>query len=469
MVFTSQIFIFYFLPLVLLAYYALPKGRRNLLLTLSSYVFYGWWSPWFVTLMLVSTIIDWYCGLAITKEGASEKTRKRAVFISIFANLSLLGFFKYFGFAQENINRLLVAFGEAPTELLGIVLPVGISFYSLQSMSYSVDLYRGNAKRAKSFGDFACYVAMFPQLVAGPIVRYREIFEQLDERPSRGELFRAGALEFMVGFAKKILLANTLGEIADLTFAAESMPASVAWFGVIAYGFQIYFDFSGYSDMAIGLGRMMGFSLPINFRSPFRADSFTDFWRRWHISLSSWLRDYLYIPLGGNRGGTTRTYFNLMLTMVLGGLWHGAQWTYLIWGAFHGLILALERAGGRRPYWSAMPYPVRLLLTFFLLQISWVLFRAGTLEQIWAYLGALFVGRGSEAAGEVLAGRLFQPYYYAIMVIGALIIWGGTETHALVEKAKEREWLSLSIFAMFVLALIAMFSQAENPFLYFQF
>ncbi len=469
MVFTSQIFLFYFLPLVLLAYYALPRRGRNVLLTLSSYVFYGWWNPWFVTLMFVSTVIDWYCGLAITKEGASEKLRKRGVFISIAANLSLLGFFKYFGFAQENLNRLLVAFGAEATSVLEVVLPVGISFYSLQSMSYSVDLYRGDARRAKSFSDFACYVAMFPQLVAGPIVRYREIFEQLDERPQRGELFRSGALTFMVGFAKKILLANTLGEIADLTFGAESMPAEVAWLGVLAYGFQIYFDFSGYSDMAIGLGQMMGFSLPINFRSPFRADSFTDFWRRWHISLSSWLRDYLYIPLGGNRASVARTYFNLMLTMVIGGLWHGAQWTYLVWGAFHGVVLALERAAGKRPYWSALPRPARVLVTMFLLQISWVLFRAGDLHQVWAYLGSLFQGRGDAAAGEILAGRLFQPYYLALMSIGALIIWAGVETHRLVEHALKRETISLGVFALFLLSIAAMFLQAENPFLYFQF
>jgi len=469
MVFTSQIFLFYFLPLVLLAYYALPRRGRNVLLTLVSYVFYGWWNPWFVLLMFSSTVVDWYCGIAISKEGASEKARKRGVLISIVSNLSLLGFFKYFGFAQENLNRLLVLFGAEATGVLEVILPVGISFYSLQSMSYSIDLYRGDAKRAKNFGDFACYVAMFPQLVAGPIVRYHEIYKQLDDRPQRGQLFRQGVLCFMIGFAKKILLANTLGEIADLTFGAGSMPAEAAWFGVLAYSFQIYFDFSGYSDMAIGLGNMLGFQLPINFKSPYRADSITDFWRRWHVSLSSWLRDYLYIPLGGNRGGTVRTYINLMLTMLLGGLWHGAQWTFLVWGLFHGVALAAERAAGKRAYWSALPRPIRVFVTMILVLLSWVPFRATSLDQLGTYLSSLFVGCGDALAGEVLAGRVFQPYYLVIMTVGALVIWAGTATDKLVERALKHELLSLGIFALFLLSVVAMSLQAENPFLYFQF
>ena len=384
MVFSSQVFLFYFLPLVLVGYYALParggQRARNLFLTLASYVFYGWWSPWFVSLMLFSTVVDWFCGLAITRPGAPEGRRRAAVAVSVVTNLGLLGVFKYLVFAQENLNRILLAFGGEATALMQIVLPVGISFYSFQSMSYSVDLYRGHARRAESFLDFACYVSMFPQLVAGPIVRYREIAEQLSARPSRGELFHLGALNFMLGFAKKVLVANTMGEVADLCFEAGSLPPHAAWFGVVAYAFQIYFDFSGYSDMAIGLGQMMGFSLPLNFLSPYKAQSITDFWRRWHVSLSTWLRDYLYVPLGGNRRGLRITYRNLMLTMLLGGLWHGAQWNFLLWGAIHGGALALERLAGKRPYWNGLPPFLRVAVTFAVVLLAWIPFRAPDLS-----------------------------------------------------------------------------------------
>ena len=469
MVFTSQVFLFYFLPLVLLGYYALPTRGRNLFLTLASYVFYGWWSPWFVTLMLASTVIDYACGRAIAKEGASERARKTGVFVSIAANLSLLGFFKYFVFAQENLNRLLEIFGSEPTVLLNIVLPVGISFYSFQSMSYSVDLYRGQAQPARSFLDFACYVAMFPQLVAGPIVRYREIYEQLVERPQRGELFRLGALNFMTGFAKKILIANSVGEICDLTFAAGSMPAHAAWFGALAYAFQIYFDFSGYSDMAIGLGQMFGFQLPINFRSPYRSESLTEFWRRWHISLSSWLRDYLYIPLGGNQRGLRITYRNLALTMLLGGLWHGAQWTFLAWGAVHGLVLALERGLGKRAAWSSLPRPLRIVLTFTLVLFAWILFRAESLGDAGSYLQAMALGSGDVRAGTVLSAQVYQPFYLVAMAAATLLVWFGRETHDWTQQADKRLPFTLLTYGLFLASIVVMFAQAENPFLYFQF
>ncbi|MDG2142532.1 MAG: MBOAT family O-acyltransferase [Planctomycetota bacterium] len=469
MVFASQIFLFYFLPLALVITYVLPARGRNLFMTLASYVFYGWWSPWFVLLMFGSTVVDWFCGKAITSEGASERKRKLGVAISVIANLSLLGFFKYFVFAQETLNQMIEAFGGEPTVLLQIVLPVGISFYSFQSMSYSIDLYRGEAKRAKSFSDFSCYVSMFPQLVAGPIVRYQEIAEQLNNRPQRGELFRDGVLNFATGFSKKILIANTLGEVADLCFGAGAMPTHVAWFGVIAYSFQIYFDFSGYSDMAIGLGQMFGFQLPINFRSPYRADSITDFWRRWHISLSTWLRDYLYIPLGGNRGSVRITYRNLLLTMLLGGLWHGAQWTFLAWGALHGGSLAIERLVGREPFYARLGTRFRILITFVLVLFSWVFFRATTLSGAVDYLGAMFGGIGENAAGWVLAARVYQPLYLLMMVIAAIIVWRGIETQELVKRARTNAPLALGVFALFLFSVVSMFSQAESPFLYFQF
>ncbi len=469
MVFTTQVFLFYFLPLVLGVYYVLPRGSRNLFLALASYVFYGWWSPWFVSLMLVSTVLDWFCGLAVTAPGASNRKRRAAVAVSVIGNLSLLGFFKYFMFAQENLNRLIEAFGGETTRMITVVLPIGISFYSFQSMSYSIDLYSGKAERARTFRDFMCYVSMFQQLVAGPIVRYREIAAQLGERPQKGELFHLGALNFMIGFAKKVLLANTMGEIADLTFAAGSMPPHVAWVGVTAYAFQIYFDFSGYSDMAIGLGQMFGFSLPINFRSPYRSESFTEFWRRWHISLSTWLRDYLYIPLGGNRDGLRRTYRNLAITMFLGGVWHGAQWTFIAWGVFHGVALSLERMAGKRAYWTRLPRAVRVALTFVLVLFSWVLFRAEDMGAAGTYFAAMAGGVGDAAAGAVMAARVYQPFYLVALLVCGAVVWGGIETKDLADKASRSVPLALGTLGLFALAVVAMMSQAENPFLYFQF
>ncbi|MFT4542980.1 MAG: alginate O-acetyltransferase complex protein AlgI [Planctomycetota bacterium] len=469
MVFSSQFFLFYFLPLVLAGYYLTPWRGRNLFLSLVSYVFYGWWSPWFVGLMLFSTVVDWFCGIVITAPGASERRRRTGVATSIVTNLALLAFFKYFVFAQENLNRLLEAFGTEATPLWNIVLPVGISFYSFQSMSYSVDLYRGEAERARTFRDFACYVSMFPQLVAGPIVRYREIAEQLNDRPQRFELFHLGVLHFIIGFAKKVIIANSVGEVADLCFDGGAPSALVAWFGASAYAFQIYFDFSGYSDMAIGLGQMFGFQLPVNFRSPYRSQSITEFWRRWHISLSTWLRDYLYIPLGGNRGSAYRTYRNLALTMLLGGLWHGAAWTFIAWGAFHGSLLALERGIGKRAFWSGLPAFGRVAVTFAAVLISWVFFRAADLPAALHYLSAMFgAGEGGQASA-VLEGRVFTAFYSFMVGLAALLVWRGFETTELVERARSSNRWSVALLAIFLLAILLMFSQAENPFLYFQF
>ena len=469
MVFTSQFFLFYFLPLVVGIYYALPVRARNLFLALASYVFYGWWSPWFVTLMAASTAIDWFRGIAVSTPGASQAKRKRAVLISVVCNLSLLGFFKYFMFAAESIDRLTRAFGADGFEVMQVVLPVGISFYTFQSMSYCIDIYRGQAERARNITDFACYISMFPQLVAGPIVRYHDIAEQLHSRPQKGERIHGAVLYFMIGFAKKVLLANTLGEVADATFDAGSLSAGAAWFGITAYAFQIYFDFSGYSDMAIGLGGLFGFRMPVNFKSPYRSKSITEFWTRWHVSLSSWLRDYLYIPLGGNRRGALLTYRNLMIVMLLGGLWHGANWTFLAWGLFHGTILCLERLAGRSPVYAALPGTLRCALTFVLVLFSWVLFRAPDIATAGEFMGAMFTGAGDPAAAALLSGRLFQPFYLVALASAAACIWFGRETREVVEWSRTHGVGRLATTGAFALAVLAMFSQAENPFLYFQF
>jgi alginate O-acetyltransferase complex protein AlgI len=471
MVFSSQVFLFYFLPLALLGYYALPQRARNAYFTLISYAFYGWANPWFVLLMLGSTVLDWFCGVVLDSPKASARSRKGAVTTSVVANLSLLGFFKYFMFGQENVNRLVEIFGADSLPTLEILLPVGISFYTFQSMSYTIDLYRGKAKRAESFIDFACYVSMFPQLVAGPIVRYSEIATQLKDRPQRGELFRGGTIYFMVGLAKKVLLANSLGEISDLVLTTGPTPAHVAWFGTCAHAFQYYFDFSGYSDMAIGLGMMFGFTLPVNFRAPYRSLNMTEMWTRWHISLSGWLRDYLYIPLGGNRHGKLLTYRNLFLTMLLGGLWHGAEWTFLVWGACHGLLLLYERMSGDNSLYARLPRPLCRLRSFLTFAILFLLFPAADLEAAWTMFLSLFIGvsasDGSAAAGAVLAGRVYQPLYVGVVLLSVAITWWAPMNY--IERVRSSAPLTALTLVLFLCSIVAMLSQASNPFLYFRF
>ena len=307
-----------------------PGATRWLLVT--SYIFYGWWNPWFVLLMLFITAVNYACGRSLTRPGASERARWWSVALTVAISLGLLGFFKYWVFFQTNLNYVLGSFGQDALPVWQVVLPIGISFYVFHALSYAVDVYRGTAPVARSFADFACYIALFPQSVAGPIIRYNTVAHDLRDREHTTSRFAAGAVLFMLGFAKKVLIANPIGTIADAAFGAQALDAPAAWFGVLAYAFQIYFDFCGYSDMAVGLGRMFGFEFMKNFDSPYRAESITDFWRRWHISLSTFLRDYLYIPLGGNKRGTTRTYVNLALVMLFGGLWHGANWTFIVVG-----------------------------------------------------------------------------------------------------------------------------------------
>ncbi|MBW2735002.1 MAG: MBOAT family protein [Deltaproteobacteria bacterium] len=467
MVFTSHIFIFYYLPLCLLLYYALDKRWRNLFLTLASYVFYGWWKPWFVTLMMISTVVDYIAGRMISAEGASPRKRKTALVISLISNLGLLAVFKYAMFAQENVNMLLKAFGGEGFSILQITLPIGISFYTFQTMSYSIDVYLGKAKPVRRFIDFSCFVALFPQLIAGPIVRYSTIAEQLATRDHTMARFSAGISIFAIGFAKKILLANPMGTIADTLFAADGPMVLAAWFGVIAYAFQIYFDFSGYSDMAIGLGRMLGFEFPKNFDSPYHSQSITEFWRRWHISLSSWLRDYLYLPLGGNRKGTVRTYINLAAVMLFGGLWHGAQWQFVVWGAWHGSILSAERWIGKKSFYTGLPKFARVALTFVLVLFSWVLFRADNLTQALGYMGAMlgFATQGPSTA--LLSGQIYTLHNLVLFALCALVVSLKTQSW---DFALELTWgKALTLIILFLFALAAMFAQSFNPFLYFQF
>ena len=480
MVFSSYIFIFYFLPIVLLAYYALPRlvgplhrsqdtvsRGRNAFLLLASYIFYGWWNPRFILLMLWVTVVNYLCGKVISAEAAGRRQRLAGVVLATAVSLGTLGFFKYFMFAQTNLNHVLSWAGAGGMPVLSIVLPMGISFYTFQALSYTVDVYRRQAPPARSFADFACYIALYPQLVAGPIVRYNSVADQLVRRTHTWDKFASGVSLFILGFCKKVLLANPIGGIADAAFNAPSLWAADAWFGVIAYAFQIYFDFSGYSDMAVGLGRMIGFEFMKNFDSPYLSQSITEYWRRWHISLSTFLRDYLYIPLGGNRRGPRRTYLNLAAVMLLGGLWHGANWTFVAWGAYHGLLLALERCLGKNSIYSRLPRPGRIGVTFVLVLFSWVLFRSNTVTDAMHYFGMMFGLGGRDAGSALVAVQLYGRGQLIMMAVGAAIMMSPVQAF---DWSRVVTWPKAVLLApAFILGLMAMFAQAFNPFLYFQF
>jgi alginate O-acetyltransferase complex protein AlgI len=468
MVFTTHIFVFYFLPLFLLIYYNLPRGWRNLWITLASYVFYGWWQPWFVSLMAFTTLLDFTWGRVITRPGATPAQRRLAVLACCLTNLGFLGFFKYYMFATETLNALLLAVGQEPFRVLRVTLPIGISFYTFHSMTYIIDLYRGHATPARRFTDFSAFVALFPDLVAGPIIRYKTLAEQLAQRTHSLPRFASGVALFILGFAKKTLLANPVGRLADAVFNAAGPGPLEAWVGVVAYAFQIYFDFCGYSDMAVGLGRMLGFEFLKNFDDPYRAESITDVWRRWHISLSSVLRDYLYFPLGGNRKGERRTYVNLAIVMVLGGLWHGAKWNFLAWGAYHGALLGYERWRGKQSVYCRLPRAARVATTFLLMLFSWVLFRAEDLTAAGAYCGALFGLWPAAPTAVLLAAELYGPGSLLVLALCAAAVFQPVQAHDWSLQALTWTRAALLLW-LFVLSLLAMFSQAFNPFLYFQF
>jgi alginate O-acetyltransferase complex protein AlgI len=473
MVFSSYLFLFYFLPLALLLYYAGPRRARHLVLTLLSYLFYGWANPLFVVLLLGSTAIDYTAGLVMgadCRSGTRTSTSRIAVIVSICSNLSLLGFFKYYNFGAQNIDALAQWMGLPALGLdaaLRVTLPLGISFYTFQSMSYTIDVYRGRAAPIRSFIDFACFVSLFPQLVAGPIIRFTEVADQLRFRTHTVEKFARGAAFLCLGLGKKVLLANPCGKIADLAFDAGSLAPLEAWYGVTAYAFQIYFDFSGYSDMAIGLGLMIGFVFPKNFDSPYRSQSITEFWHRWHISLSTWLRDYLYLPLGGNRRGSTRTYINLFIVMLLGGLWHGAAWNFVAWGALHGLLLAGERLRGKAALYGRLPANARIAVTFVIVLVTWVFFRSPDLTAAIRYLGDMAAIGTVHPGAQLLSGIVYAPYYLGTFAVSAVIVWFAPQTWDWTKTLTMPK--AVAILAVLVLSVIVLTTQAYNPFIYFIF
>ena len=490
MVFSSQIFVFYFLPFALLVYYALrkaPQRARNLCLALLGYIFYGWANPKFIFLMFGTTFLDWTLSLVIAynswkfwrdwkptlaelEPGERTKRQKSALVMSVVTNLVMLGFFKYFNFFLDSYNGLMVTAGASHLQwdtFFRVILPLGISFYTFQSLSYIIDVYRGDAKAMRNFIDFSCFVSMFPHLVAGPILKFSFLADQLEYRSLTMDKFARGAAFFMLGMGKKILLANPCGKVADHAFNAHSIHPLDAWFGAISYSFQIFIDFSAYSDMAIGLGLMFGFVFARNFDSPYRSTSITEFWRRWHISLSTWLREYLYIPLGGNRKGNVRTYVNLMATMLLGGLWHGASWNFVIWGGLHGGSLAGERAlGNNHPYFK-LPKIVRGMVTYFIVLVGWVFFRANDLGASTAYLASMFGIGNHGASATLLPGLMYKPYYLIAFALAAIAVWFVPDTWEWTQNMSRRK--ALVCAGVFILSIVVLVTQEYNPFIYFIF
>jgi len=485
MVFSSQIFLFYFLPLVLAAYYVLPFRARTGLIAVSSYVFYGWANPIWAVIMFFGSSVDYICGILLLRmsrlpdidglppvigpQVVRTRGMKAVLATSIVTNLGLLAAFKYTGFVAENVNALGTLLGSSTqiVPVLHIVLPVGISFYTFKAMSYAIDVYRGEARPMRRFTDYMCFEAFFPDLVAGPIIRYAALEEQMRVRQHTLDKFARGVAFFALGMGKKILLANPMGHLADIAFATGAKHFYDAWLGLFGYAFQIYFDFAGYSDMAVGLALMLGFVLIQNFDSPYKSRSITEFWRRWHISLSTWLRDYLYIPLGGNRRGPVRTYVNLMTVMLFGGLWHGASWNFVIWGGIHGGMLGLERRLGKAHPLRRLPTGVSVAFTFLIVCLSWVFFRAKTLGQAVTYLGSLFGANPISEASEVVSGALYQPYYLGLFALCAVVVFALPNSWELTARLS---WPRVAFVATaMVLATSMMWTQTINPFLYFQF
>ena len=465
MVFSSILFMFIYLPVVLAVYYISPVKWRNPVLFVANLVFYGWGEPVYILLMMLSITVNYVNGLLIGKyKAAGDMKRAKAVLIvNVVINLSLLGFFKYYDLIVTTLSALPFI-DIAP---LGLTLPIGISFYTFQTMSYPIDVYRGDADVQRNYISFGTFVALFPQLIAGPIVRYKDVADQLGFRASSIDQFSSGVERFIGGLAKKVLIANNIGALWDVYAADPSNLTTLgAWLGILAFSLQIYFDFSGYSDMAVGLGRMIGFEFKENFNYPYISRSVTEFWRRWHISLGTWFRDYVYIPLGGNRHGLGRQLFNITVVWALTGIWHGANWTFLFWGLYYAVFLILEKSFLLR-WLDRAPRAVGHIYTLFVVVCGWVLFQLEDMTAVSQYFSAMFGG----GAGLVVARDLFYLVSYAaIFVIGAVSATplGAKAYRSLPPKVKAVAGPAL-IVAVLVLATAYLVDSTYNPFLYWNF
>jgi len=468
MVFSSVVFLFAFLPTVLIGYYLLNPIFRNVFLLCSSLFFYTWGEPKFIFVMIASIAINYIIGMLIDKIYLLMG-KKGSVFVlagGVLLNLALLVYFKYFNFIVLNLNNIF----NLNLVVQNIALPIGISFFTFQGMSYIIDLYRREIPVQRNPISVALYISLFPQLIAGPIVRYSDIYLQINERKIDVEKFAQGIKRFIIGLSKKILLANVLGEVADLIFGTpfNQVDSLTAWLGIICYTIQIYFDFSGYSDMAIGLGKMFGFDFMENFNLPYISKSITEFWRRWHISLSTWFRDYLYIPLGGNRSGNV--YFNLLLVFVATGLWHGAAWNFLCWGLWHGLFLIIERIVKKKGIRTSAPGLIKWGYTMFVVVIGWVLFRADGIQGAFHYLMSMF----NFIERDFI--RFSVWYYLDRHVLFTLFVAGVLSSHLpsyIMEKIKNAKCVMFvqpaTLLFLMVLCVVFVVNSSYNPFIYFRF
>ncbi|MDR0947036.1 MAG: MBOAT family protein [Ruminococcus sp.] len=467
MVFSSLVFLFFFLPITLIVYFLSGKRLKNIVLLLSGLIFYAWGEPLYVLIMIVSAAIDYFAGRLLDKFKRNEKLRRVFLLVSVVMNLGLLAVFKYSSFFIGIINDLTVFDIKDPN----LPLPIGISFYTFQSMSYTIDLYRRHIKVQKKFSSFLCYVTLFPQIVAGPIVRYADVANEIDDRTVTADKVSDGIGIFIKGLAKKVLIANNIGMLWTTVKAMEfsEISALTAWLGILAFTFQIYFDFSGYSDMAVGLGKMLGFDFPQNFDHPYISKSVTEFWRRWHITLGTWFREYVYIPLGGNRKGLSRTCINLLITWTLTGFWHGASFNFLLWGLYFGILIVIEKLGFAKIL-EKLPKIISKLYTFIIAVFGWVLFDTETLADTGKFFKAMFTGNGvfaDSTAVYLLSGYLF---WFIISALGSTEIFDNS-----VKKLQDKGSLiygftkTLTVSAMLFICIVFLVNATYNPFLYFRF
>ncbi|MGM9598008.1 MAG: MBOAT family O-acyltransferase [Eubacteriales bacterium] len=467
MVFSSLTFLLLFLPAVLILYFAVPKSCKNAVLFLASLIFYAWGEPIYVVLMLFSTVLDYTCGRVVDRYRGTGRA-KAGLLVSVLVNTGLLCLFKYSDLLIGTVNSI---FG-CHIPLLGLPLPIGISFYTFQTMSYTIDVYRNDAKVQKNIISFGAYVSLFPQLIAGPIVRYQTIAEQMDSRVHSVDKFGEGVKRFAVGLGKKVLLANNIGLLWDTVSKTDigSLSTLSAWLGITAFAFQIYFDFSGYSDMAIGLGKIFGFDFPENFNYPYTSKSITEFWRRWHISLGTWFRDYIYIPLGGNRRGLAIQLRNIAIVWLLTGFWHGASWNYLLWGVYYGVLLIIEKFFLLKLLKKA-PAVIGHIYTLFCTVIGWVLFAFEDMGQGIAFLKVLF-GFGAELGGSAAIYRLLSYLPLLLICAVAATPLGASCYRKLSAKFNESALCTvdaLGICGVVLMSAAYLISGSYNPFLYFRF
>ena len=460
MYFSSLLFLFVFLPAVLAVYYVLPRRFRNAFLLIANLIFYGWGEPVFIIVMLVSVAVNYFCALLIEKK---PQRKKPYLLISLVISLGLLAVFKYTGFASD-ILRTLPPFAFLPR--IKIPLPIGISFYTFQTLSYTIDVYRGDTKAQKSIVSLGTYISFFPQLIAGPIVRYRDIADQLDGRRENLTQFADGVKIFIVGLAKKVLIANQTGVLWEALRSGDN-GILASWVGIIAFAFQIYFDFSGYSDMAVGLGKMFGFEFMRNFEYPYISKSITEFWRRWHISLSTWFRDYVYIPLGGNRCKTPRVIFNLFAVWFLTGLWHGASANFIAWGLYYFVILVLEKYVYGK-YLDKLPSVLKHIYALFLILIGWTIFSFDDWGQLISYMGTLFTASNGIISRDALSNIIsYLPLLIAASAASLPL------AKNIYNRVREKQWVmvleTVLCAAVLLLCTASLVNQSYNPFLYFRF